>query len=35
MIALDMHPINNLRVLDILRREFGADDGAILRWFAH
>jgi len=35
MIALDVHPINNLRVLDYLRREFGADDGAIARWFAH
>jgi maleylpyruvate isomerase len=34
MIAMDIHPINNLRVLGYLRREFGADDAAIARWFA-
>jgi maleylpyruvate isomerase len=35
MIALDVHPINNLRVLGYLREQFGADDVAIERWFRH
>jgi maleylpyruvate isomerase len=35
MIALDIHPINNLRVLSYLREYFGADDEAIARWFRH
>lgn len=34
-VALDIHPVNNLRVLDYLRREFGADDEAVARWFRH
>jgi maleylpyruvate isomerase len=33
MVALDIHPINNLRVLDRLRARFGADDAAIAEWF--
>jgi len=35
MIACDIHPINNLRVLGELRRRFGADDAAIADWFGH
>jgi maleylpyruvate isomerase len=35
MVALDIHPINNLRVLDHLRNTFGADDAAIAAWFRH
>lgn len=35
MIALDIHPINNLRVLTYLRDHFGADDDAIAQWFRH
>ena len=34
MIACDVHPLNNLRVLNVLRREFGADDEAVSDWFA-
>lgn len=35
MVALDIHPINNLRVLDHLRSQFGADDAAVAAWFRH
>jgi len=35
MVALDIHPLNNLRVLAHLKAEFGADDEAISRWFRH
>ncbi len=34
-IALDVHPLNNLRVLNHLRAGFGADDGAVADWFRH
>lgn len=34
-IALDIHPVNNLRVLDYLRSVFGIDDEAISAWFRH
>jgi maleylacetoacetate isomerase len=34
-IACDIHPINNLRVLNYLRREFAADDAAVSRWYRH
>ncbi|MEM8877828.1 MAG: maleylacetoacetate isomerase [Pseudomonadota bacterium] len=35
MIALDIHPINNLRVLLYIRDQFGADDAAQAAWFRH
>ncbi|MBO6756571.1 MAG: maleylacetoacetate isomerase [Roseibium sp.] len=35
MIACDLHPINNLRVLNHLRSRFGADDEAVAAWFHH
>jgi maleylpyruvate isomerase len=35
MVALDIHPINNLRVLADLRTRFGADDAAVSAWFNH
>lgn len=35
IIALDVHPINNLRVLFYLRDHFGADDEAQAAWFRH
>lgn len=35
MIACDLHPLNNLRVLNDLRSRFGADDAAIGDWFRH
>ncbi len=33
-IACDIHPVNNLRVLNALRAEFAADDAAVNRWIA-
>ncbi len=35
IVACDIHPVNNLRVLNYLRREFGADDDAVNRWYCH
>ena len=35
IIACDIHPINNLRVLTMLRQEMGADEEAVRRWIAH
>jgi maleylpyruvate isomerase len=34
-VACDIHPIDNLRVLKYLRRDFGADEPAIGRWYNH
>jgi len=34
-IALDIHPLNNLRVLQYIQTEFGADEEAVTRWFRH
>jgi maleylacetoacetate isomerase len=34
-VACDIHPLNNLRVLQYLRREFGQDDEAINAWARH
>ena len=34
-IACDVHPLNNLRVLQYLRREFGQDDEGVNRWARH
>ncbi len=33
VIACDIHPLNNLSPLAVLRRDFGADDEAIKRWY--
>jgi maleylpyruvate isomerase len=35
MIACDIHPINNLRVLAELKSRFGADEAALAGWFRH
>jgi maleylacetoacetate isomerase len=35
MIACDIHPLNNLRVLDYLVRNFDADETAKLQWYQH
>ena len=35
MIGCDIHPVNNLRVLNMLRSRFGADDAAVAEWFRH
>ncbi len=34
-VACDIHPLNNLRVLQYLKRELGADEAARDRWYAH
>ncbi|MBV8404060.1 MAG: maleylacetoacetate isomerase [Gammaproteobacteria bacterium] len=34
-VACDIHPLNNLRVLDYLRAELEADQGAVQHWYAH
>ena len=34
-VACDIHPLNNLRVLQYLRREFGQDDEGVNRWARH
>lgn len=34
-IACDIHPLNNLRVLGYLKREFEQDQPAIDRWYRH
>ena len=33
VIACDIHPLNNLSPLAYLRKEFGADEAAISRWY--
>ena len=35
IVAMDIHPVNNLRVLQYLRSEFNADDAAVKQWFQH
>ena len=35
MVACDIHPLNNLRVLKYLKRELGQPQEAIDRWYAH
>ncbi|MGB3390177.1 MAG: maleylacetoacetate isomerase [Pseudaminobacter sp.] len=35
MIACDIHPVNNLRVLTSLRALFGASDEDVANWFRH
>lgn len=34
-VALDIHPINNLRVLQYIQQNFGADEQAVKDWFTH
>ena len=34
-IACDIHPLNNLRVLQYLRSELGGNDESVNRWYAH
>jgi maleylacetoacetate isomerase len=34
-IACDIHPLNNLRVLNYLRREFGQQDDNVNTWYRH
>jgi maleylpyruvate isomerase len=35
LIASDIHPLNNLRVLTALRGDLGADDAQVAAWIAH
>lgn len=35
MISCDIHPLNNLRVLQYLKQHFSADDAAVRRWYQH
>lgn len=34
-VACDVHPINNLRVLGYIGKQFGADDAQVKAWFQH
>jgi maleylacetoacetate isomerase len=34
-VACDIHPLNNLRVLNYLRNPLGHDDAAVNAWYAH
>ena len=34
-IACDIHPLNNLRVLNYLRSQLGHDDAAVNAWYCH
>lgn len=34
-VACDIHPLNNLRVMNYLRQELGQDDAAVQAWYAH
>jgi len=35
IVAMDIHPINNLRILNALRERFGANDDAVADWFRY
>ncbi|WP_099866844.1 maleylacetoacetate isomerase [Pararhizobium haloflavum] len=35
MIGCEIHPLNNLRVLNALKTRFDADDDAVAEWFRH
>lgn len=35
IVACEIHPLNNLRVLGYLRQHFGQDDSGIKDWYAH
>lgn len=32
IVGCDMHPVNNRRILEALRHDFGADESAVQRW---
>ncbi len=34
-VACDIHPVNNLRILQYLEANFGADEQAVAAWFRH
>ncbi|MDV6226661.1 maleylacetoacetate isomerase [Nitratireductor aquimarinus] len=35
MIACEIHPVNNLRILNALKERYGADDAEVGAWFRH
>jgi maleylpyruvate isomerase len=35
IVGCDVHPVNNRRILQALRHDFGADEAAINRWCGH
>jgi maleylacetoacetate isomerase len=35
LVACEIHPLNNLRVLKYLRGEFALDEAAVQRWYRH
>lgn len=35
LIAADIHPVNNLRILNYLKAEFGAGEAATANWYRH
>ena len=35
IVGCDIHPVNNRRILEALRHDFGADDAAVDRWCAN
>lgn len=35
MVALEIHPVNNLRILNALKSLFGADEEQVADWFRH
>lgn len=35
MIACEIHPINNLRVLNYIKRDLNADENQVLTWYHH
>ena len=35
LVACDIHPLNNSGVLKYIKTEFGADEAAVIRWYAH
>ena len=34
-VAMEMHPLNNLRVLDYLKHDLGVDEAEKMRWYRH
>ncbi|MBC7460467.1 MAG: maleylacetoacetate isomerase, partial [Thermoleophilia bacterium] len=34
IVGCDVHPVNNRRILEALRHDFGADEAAVQRWCA-
>ena len=35
MVACDLHPLNNLRVLNYLKSNLGVDEGSVNEWYQH